>query len=535
MKLTSTLVLCWLVPAFLVLAEEPSSLQTVEKWDIFELRLEGPSDGNPFLDVELGATFSDGFREFSVDGFYDGEGVYRVRFCPDRTGSWRYVTRSNVWELTDRQGTFEVTPPGPENHGPVHVFETFHFAYADGTPYRCIGTTAYNWLHRPDSTQELTLQTLAESPFDKLRMLVYPERQGNRTPPEHFPFEGEPPRDWDFNRFNPEYFRLIETRLRQLRDLNIQADLILFHKYGQDWGFELMPEDTSERYLRYIVARWSAFRNVWWSMANEFDFVKTKTTEDWDRYFQIVQAADPYDRLRSIHNGYLIYDHRKPWVTHASIQNGAAVEESGRAQLYRDVWEKPIVYDEVKYEGNLTRRWGNLSGREMVHRFWAGTVAGTYVGHGEALLEEDSSIVWLSTGGLFRGESPERIAFLRKILEEGPANLDPIDKWQDPDTAGLPGEYYLVYFGREAPESWPFQLYKTGVREGQVYEAEIIDTWNMTIDPVPGQFVTTRKDGYHYIDKDGRAVRLPGKPYHAIRLRRVGGGKGIAIEEEPQL
>lgn len=529
------IILFCLVPVLHIHAQDSFGGASVEQWDHYEIRLEGPSEGNPFIDVELTATFMDGFREIVVDGFYDGGGIYRIRFSPDTTGLWQYVTRSNVWELTDKQGSFMVTPPQGNNHGPVRVFETFHFAYADGTPYRCIGTTAYNWLHRPESTQEMTLETLASAPFDKVRMLVFPESKGNRTPPEYFPFAGEPPRDWDFSRFNPEFFRRIEARLMQLRDMNIQADLILFHKYGRDWGFELMPEDVRERYIRYMVARWAAFRNVWWSMANEFDFVKTMTTEDWDRAFQIVQEADPHDRLRSIHNGYLIYDHNKPWVTHASIQNGAAVEESGRAQLYRDVWEKPVVYDEVKYEGNLTRRWGNLSGEEMVHRFWAGTVAGTYVGHGEALLEEGKSIVWLSTGGYFRGQSPERIAFLREILEDGPANLDPIDKWQDPNMAGLPGEYYLIYFGREAPDSWPFQLYKTGVRDGQVYEAEIIDTWNMTVQPVAGQFVTIRKDGYHFVDTEGRSVKLPGEPYHAIRLRRVGGEQGIAIEEEPPL
>lgn len=509
--------------------------ETVEQWDVFELTLSGPEEGNPFVDVRLTGEFTNGFETIEVDGFYDGNGVYKVRFMPHTTGEWRYVTHSNVWDLTDKQGSFEVTPAQGNNHGPVRVFETFHFAYADGTPYRPFGTTAYNWLHRPESTQELTLKTLAEAPFNKVRMLIFPESKGGRTAPEVFPYEGTPPKDWNFKRFNPEFFRRIERRLKQLREMNIEADLILFHKYGKDWGFEVMGDENDDRYLRYIVARFAAYRNVWWSMANEFDFVKTKTMEDWDRYFQIVQEHDPYNHLRSIHNGYLIYDHGKPWVTHASIQNGAAVEESGRAQMYRDVWEKPIVYDEVKYEGNLTRRWGNLSGQEMTHRFWAGTVAGTYVGHGEALLEEGSTIVWLSTGGILRGESPERIAFLRQIMEEGPPNIDPIDKWQDPTMAGVPGEYYLVYLGRRAPEEWPFQLYKTGVTDGQVYTIEVIDTWNMTITPVEGRFVTERKDNYHYVDVDGKSVELPGRPYMALRIRRIGGDSVEAIAEEPEL
>lgn len=57
------------------------------RWDVFEIELDGPSDGNPFTDVELGAIFSDGQRELRVGGFYDGDGTYRIRFMPDVEGS----------------------------------------------------------------------------------------------------------------------------------------------------------------------------------------------------------------------------------------------------------------------------------------------------------------------------------------------------------------------------------------------------------------------------------------------------------------
>ena len=31
--------------------------ESVERWDVFELALDGPKEGNPFLDVEFGAAF----------------------------------------------------------------------------------------------------------------------------------------------------------------------------------------------------------------------------------------------------------------------------------------------------------------------------------------------------------------------------------------------------------------------------------------------------------------------------------------------
>jgi hypothetical protein len=271
-------------------------------------------------------------------------------------------------------------------------------------------------------------------------------------------------------------------------------------------------------------------------MANEYDHFREKTDADWDRIFQVVRDADPYGHLRSIHNDKRIYNHNQPWVTHVSMQNGAAVNDAGRAEIYREVYRKPIVYDEVKYEGDSSARWGDLSAPEMVHRFWAGTVAGTYVGHSEFFGERDG-VVWLGQGGVLKGESPARLAFLRRVMEEGPADgIEPIDHWKDPyglratpigdglaepHIGGKAGEYYLVYFGRSAPKSWALELYKKDLADGMRFRAEVIDTWAMTVTPLDGVFTTRKSGDYDFVDASGREIPLPGKPYMAVRLRRV--------------
>ena len=520
-----------LVLLALAISVAPTAAQTntVEQWDIYAITLHGPTNGNPFLDVRFSAVFGNGSKSIEVPGFYDGDGVYRVQFMPDTPGVWHYETRANRWPLTRHLGTFTVIPATGNNHGPVRVHDTYHFAYADGTPYYPFGTTCYNWLQAPDDWQELTLRTLASSPFNKVRFLVFPQDKDFKqsAPPTLFPFEGKPRKDWDYTRFSPAFFQKMEQRVGQLRDIGVEADIILFNPYGKSWGFDTMDAATDERYLRYIVARLSAYHNVWWSMANEFDFLRTKTEADWDRYFQIVQQADPCNHLRSIHNGYFIYDNSKPWVTHASIQNGSAVEDPGRAVLYRDVWRKPVVFDEVKYEGNENYRWGQLTPQEMVHRIWAGTVAGTYVEHGECYLNTNDT--WLSYGGVLRGESPPRIAFLRKILETAPGyGLDPIDKYQDTDMGGTPGKYYLKNFGHAEPKSWTFELPHDGLADGMEFHVDLIDTWNMTITPVEGVFTVKAKDRYDFVDRDGRAIKLPGKPYMALRITYAGGAQARA-------
>jgi hypothetical protein len=500
---------------------------SVEQWGIYEISLHGPTNGNPFMNVQLSAKFERGDEHVNVPGFYDGDGIYRIRFMPDTQGQWHYETHANVWPLTGKQGEFTVTPPGKNNHGPVRVHDTYHFAYADGTPFYPIGTTIYNWLDAPGSVQEQTLQTLAASPFNKARMLVteQPTPYRNEFKPPLWPYVGTPPHDWDSNRFNPAFFQHYEKRIGQLRDLGIQADLILFNPYGK-WGFNSMTPAEDELYVRYVVARFSAYRNVWWSLANEWDFLRTKTEADWDRLGTLVEHCDPYAHLRSIHNGALLYDYGKSWVTHASIQNGVAVQSPASAELYRDAWRKPVIYDEVKYEGDGKYRWADLTAQQMVHRFWCGIIGGTYVTHGDYFntVDEDT---WTSFGGKITGHSEPRIAFLRKILEAGPkSGLDPIDKWNEPNIAGQAGEYYLVYFDREMPTNWTFQLYKRGVTDGMRFKVDVIDTWNMTITPVPGEFVAKKKDNYYFTDASGRSVSLPGKPYLALRIVRVGDDAG---------
>jgi hypothetical protein len=50
---------------------------------------------------------------------------------------------------------------------------------------------------------------------------------------------------------------------------------------------------------------------------------------------------------------------------------------------------------------------------------------------------------------------------------------------------------------------------------------EVIDTWGMTVTPVDGVFEATAK-GYRLTAAGAPAVRLPGKPYLALRVRKAG-------------
>jgi hypothetical protein len=497
---------------------------TVEQWGVFETTLRGPSSGNPFVDVQLAADFTNDKTTLHVGGFYDGNGTYRIRFSPDQAGQWHFNTSSNIPALSGVTGVLTCIPPATGNHGPVRVRYERHFAYADGTPFVDIGTTVYGWIYQPEAVQQQTLATLRSSPFNKVRTLILPSRKSAGP----YPYQRDANGKFDPTRFDPDFFHLLETRIAQLSEAGIQADLILFHPYHK-WDmawFDDLDNAADEQYLRYVVARLAVYRNVWWSLANEYGQVKHKTDADWDLFFQVVAAEDPYGRLRSIHNSAKLYDWNKPWVTHACIQNGLAVADFGRAVLYRDLIYKPLIYDEVCYEGDAKVRWGNLTGQEMVKRFWLGTIAGTYVGHGETFTQPDG-LAWTGSGGKLMGSSPPRLAFLRNILEAGPPEgIEPIDETYETQFGGRAGKYYLVYFGDKTPTQWTFQLprdppNKKALSGGMTFKADVLDTWNMTITPVPGTFTLqeTKDSPYHAVGD--ASIALPGKPFMAIRIQVV--------------
>jgi len=468
--------------------------ERVERWGIFELSLKGPAEGNPFVDVTFGAEFRGGETVVKPQGFYDGQGVYRVRFSPETEGKWTYKTTSNRRELAGKTGSFTCVKPARGNHGPVRVHKNVHFSYADGTPYYQVGTTCYAWVHQGDRLEAQTLATLAKAPFNKIRMCVFPKSYSyNKNEPKYYAYQGKPPKGWDFTRFNPAFWHHLEKRVAQLGALGIEADLIVFHPYDR-WGFKSMTREQDDFYLRYLVARLSAYRNVWWSLANEYDLmlkIPSKKMSDWDRFFKIIRDADPYGRMRGNHNCRGFYDHSKPWVTHCSIQSS----DLGSALKWRKQYNKPVVYDECKYEGNIPQGWGRIDARELTHRFWQGAISGCYVGHGETY-KHPKDILWWSKGGVLHGQSPARIALLRKIMEAAPfQELEP-DPSLSPGNLALskPGEYYLVYFMNSGPVSFALPGNKP-------YRVEGVDTWTMKTTPIgaarPGKFnFTVSADRY---------------------------------------
>lgn len=527
------------IVALFLISSSIFSQEKIEQWKRFEINLSHKTKGNNFKDVKLSAKFFNKDTSFVTHGFYDGNNIFIIRFMPEEVGEWNYVVTSNLPELNGKHGVFECVKATAENHGVVRFSDSYYFKYADGKQYYPFGTTAYAWLHMGNELQEETLKSLEKSGFNKVRMCVFPKDYNLvKEEPEIYPFKikniakdskGNKVFTWDFEQFNPVFFQHLEKRIDDLAALGIEADLILFHPYDKGrWGFDSMPNEVNVKYIKYITARLASFKNVWWSLANEWDFLKSKTVSDWDELIETVVKFDPYSHLCSIHGSTATYyNYWKSELTHVSIQDESPVQNSYSVATLRNIYKKPIVLDEVGYEGNLKSRWGRYSPEQMTHLVWNGVIGGGYVTHGETYMYNgaNDTIFW-ADGGSFKGVSWKRIAFLRNIVEEAPGPLFMSDISRDLKTSSAGEGYYLIYFGSEVNESWRFNLPKKNgslnkLKAGVRFKVEIIDTWDMTITTVPKIFETKAVDNYRFYDKDIKDIRLPLKPYIALRITEI--------------
>lgn len=495
---------------------------SVERWGVFEVSVQAEISGNPFTGHSIKGTFVSAHERVTADGFYDGDNTFRVRFMPSFAEAYTFVLESGDGKRSE--GGFTVTAASANNHGPMRV-NGCHLEYEDGTPYFSVGTTSYVWTMQSEETQQKTLETLAKGYFNKMRMCVMPKHYlHNLHEPSTYPFEGtpckfsgeitgnfmrlmgvQPGNDWNFDRFNPKHFQNLEKRVGQLCDMGIEADIILMHAYDR-WGFSRMEPEQNDQYLRYVVARLAAYRNVWWSLANEYDLLPHLKTADWERMAAVVCENDPYSHLRSIHNCFSQYDYSRAWITHCSIQREDVYKCAEHVDEYRTRYKKPVVLDEIGYEGDIDQGWGNLSGKELVRRFWEATCRGGYAGHGETYLGHGT--LWWSHGGELFGESHDRIRFLHdEVLTKIPGKgLKRIQlAWDEVASTAdtfLPTGFYLIYYGFFRPSHRNFYF-----DDASEYQVELIDTWEMTITDM----------GIH---KGAFKIEMPAKEYMAVRITK---------------
>ena len=245
------------------------------KWHKYELTFLSSMDyENPVQDVsgfEVNFTSPTGIKK-TINGFWDGEQTWKVRFMPDETGRWTYETICSDTKnkgLNGQKGSF-LCKTGTDQkaiylHGPViNPKGTFFLTHADGTPFFWLACTAWNGaLKSTDGEWDQYLQHRVNNNYTAIQLVTTQWRGCEKSSEGLVAFEG-----CGRIRINPVFFRLIDKKIDRVNEFGLVAAPVILWALQSGRGRELspgyyLPDDQAILLAKYIVARYGANHVVW--------------------------------------------------------------------------------------------------------------------------------------------------------------------------------------------------------------------------------------------------------------------------------
>jgi hypothetical protein len=329
----------------------------------FELSAEeAAAHPSPYLSVDIRGEFrSPRHRTFLMPAYWDGGRRMVIRFTAIDPGDWDYRITSNIARLDNQLGHF--TAAQAESPGFVRPANMHHWATAENNqPHLWMGDTCYRFGLIDRAAFDPILAARAKQKFTHLRGLVL---GWDPDLPKTFPASDRP---------DAAYFRELDARVLAINRAGIVADLILGGDSNQ--LARLFPTPAlRERYLRYIVARYSPM-NVTWQLAQEFEEYND-ARELMKELGLALKRLDPYDHPRSTHtlatSASLAADGWMNYVTYQSSDDALGAIEH---QLY----PVPFVNAEFAYENSGAGRAlpGHTDSDTFRHRLWNAAMNGQY-------------------------------------------------------------------------------------------------------------------------------------------------------------
>lgn len=375
-------------------------LPTLPRWQPHDFEFAAKTNSaNPFQ-VQFGATVTgpDG-KSFVLPGFYDGDGVWKIRVSPTQQGHWSLVTSSELAELNDRSVAFDCVANTNLNiHGVLRIDREHphHFIFDDGTRFFMQGYE-YDWLWALDMdkpavpTVEKTLNLIASYGFNYviLNSFAYDTswRKG-KTAPDDFgpplliPWAGDNRQpDWDY--MNLAYWKHYDQVMSALCERGIEAHMLI-KVYNKSVNWPAHNSSGEQLFFRWLMARYSAYPNIIWDFSKEAHNEKDLAyKQSWLKY---IRATDPYHHLTTVHdddkaNDSGAYDELTDFRADQQHHDYHATILRQREQR---VW--PVENVESDYEcgpGGLndkTYRQAQLPG-DMMRTVWEIAMAGGYTAY----------------------------------------------------------------------------------------------------------------------------------------------------------
>ena len=367
----------------------------VEQYHSHDFAFSAPYTGNPF-DVELAGNFTgpDG-SVLKVPGFYDGNGVWKIRFSPTVTGKWSMHTTSNLPALDGKnESAIECTPnTHSQIHGGLRVDpeHPHHFVYEDGVRYFLLGYEA-DWLWGADmldpqrKVMHRLIDQMAERGFNHVMVNVYAHDtrwapgkscEWDYGPPALYTWEGTNEKP-DHSRLNPNFFQIYDGMMEALREKGIVAHIML-KVYNKKVNWPARHSRDEERYFQYVVSRYQGFSNVVWDFSKEAYNEKDDVLQS--HLIDLIRATDAYHRLTTVHD-----DDVYTWDPNLSRNLDFRTDQqhtdwSEMIAFDRAVRAYPVLNSEFEYERgveDLPTHEHKDPWQEQLRRAWMIYLAGGY-------------------------------------------------------------------------------------------------------------------------------------------------------------
>jgi hypothetical protein len=278
-------------------------MEAVMLWTVLELALQSQRDyDNPLWDVTVRVHFTaPSGKTQTVEAFWDGGRIWRVRFCPEEVGEWRWRSESSPEDagLHGQTGSFRCVPYEGDNplyrHGALRLSSDRHFfVHADGTPFFWLADTAWNGvLKAKPEDWERYLQIRRQQGFTVIQFVsthwrAFPQDAFGETA-----YTGT-----NCIRINPHFFQRLDGKVAAINRHGLIAAPVLLWALRPPSPAAVLSDDDLIRLARYLVARWGAYQVVW-ILGGDGDY-RGKKAERWKRIGRAV-FGDRHDRLVTMH------------------------------------------------------------------------------------------------------------------------------------------------------------------------------------------------------------------------------------------
>jgi hypothetical protein len=229
---------------------------------------------NPLYDVrDFKVTFTaPSGRKRIVRGFWDGEKIWKVRFMPDETGTWSYITDCTDQDnkgLHKQSGEFKCVPnangellfqKGAVKHEPGK----YYLSYGDGTPFFWLACTAWNGALKSTGEEwNYYLEQRKKNNYNVIQLVTTEWRGCDKNAEGLTAIEGT-----GYIKINPEFFKRIDQRIDEANKKGILVSPVVLWALPSGQGRHLspgytLPLDEAVLLAKYIVARYQGNHVIW--------------------------------------------------------------------------------------------------------------------------------------------------------------------------------------------------------------------------------------------------------------------------------